>query len=331
MSLLITARNTDLLTTSEMLPPSLKGYEIPGSAPFIASGTFGDFIFQKLQGTYEDICIWHANYLSVQKESFLFNSTISTLVLQFNMGHAFSYEQEGMEKREIHKGSFNLFYVPFLNSQMTMLQGCRYRTFSISFGLPYLEQLIFGNLLLRNFLDKVAKGQPVLLCTVNQMTTVVMEMIIQQILGSDTKLLLRPVFLDLKVKELLLTVIDKVTHYPTIGADKIKSCDLERIHEAREALLGSIHQPLSLSELSKKIGLNIKKIKIGFKQLYEKTPFDLLLNARMEAAKRLLDGSDKSIGDIAESVGYTSTQSFSKAFKKHFGYRPLAYRKKKND
>src|SRR5882724_5597572 len=86
---------------------------------------------------------------------------------------------------------------------------------------------------------------------------------------------------------------------------------------------------MSLKELSRQFGLNIKKLKMGFKALYEKSPFDYLLVVRMEKAKELLVETDMSIEDIGESVGYSDKHSFSKAFKKYSGQPPASYRRDK--
>lgn len=331
MGILITAQSSLPVTNSETIPPSLREYEIPGATPLISSGPFGDFIFQKLQGGQKDISIWHANYRPVQEERFLFSSTTPILLLQFNMGHTFSYEEDGVEDKKLHQEHFNLFHAPFLNSRMTMRQGGVYRAFSIAFSFSYLARFVAYNPPLRQFLDKVAVGQPALLCGISQGTTSQMESIIRQILRSDSWAHLKPIFLDIKVQELLLEVMSKVTHYPNRIDGNIKKKEWDLLEAARVILLENMRKPLSLPELSRRAGLNVKKIKIGFKLLYEKTPFDLLLNARMDTARRLLDERDKSVGEIAEAVGYTSVQSFSKAFKKYFGYRPLVYRNKKGE
>ncbi len=47
---------------------------------------------------------------------------------------------------------------------------------------------------------------------------------------------------------------------------------------------------------------------------------------RMERVAHLLQISDNTLTDIAEKTGYQSQQSLSKAFKKHFGITPSAFR-----
>ncbi len=47
---------------------------------------------------------------------------------------------------------------------------------------------------------------------------------------------------------------------------------------------------------------------------------------RMERVAHLLQTSHKTLSDIAEETGYQTQQSLSKAFKKHFGVTPSAFR-----
>ena len=47
---------------------------------------------------------------------------------------------------------------------------------------------------------------------------------------------------------------------------------------------------------------------------------------RMKAAKGLLADTDLSAAEIGEMVGYGDASSFAKAFKRHVGMTPGAYR-----
>ena len=47
---------------------------------------------------------------------------------------------------------------------------------------------------------------------------------------------------------------------------------------------------------------------------------------RFKAAKRMLELTDKSIGEIAEECGFTDSSSFAKSFKATFGITPKEYR-----
>ena len=51
------------------------------------------------------------------------------------------------------------------------------------------------------------------------------------------------------------------------------------------------------------------------------------MRKRLDAAKNMLQYSNKSIQQISIEVGYDAAVSFNRAFKKHFGTTPSNYRK----
>lgn len=58
------------------------------------------------------------------------------------------------------------------------------------------------------------------------------------------------------------------------------------------------------------------------------SPYQWIIELRMERAQRQLDQTQNSIEDIALDIGYENLSSFQKAFKKIYGISPDKYRKK---
>lgn len=63
-----------------------------------------------------------------------------------------------------------------------------------------------------------------------------------------------------------------------------------------------------------------------FRDVFGSTPHDLLIEARMEMAKRLIANSDLAIAEVAASVGYESRYAFARLFKKRVGMTASDYR-----
>jgi AraC-like DNA-binding protein len=64
-----------------------------------------------------------------------------------------------------------------------------------------------------------------------------------------------------------------------------------------------------------------------FAELVGQSPGDYLGALRMHLARRLIDGTDLQIGEVAARVGYRSERAFRAAFSKHIGTRPLQRRR----
>ncbi len=106
--------------------------------------------------------------------------------------------------------------------------------------------------------------------------------------------------------------------------DKIRfdDYDIEALHLARDILINNIQNPPSMQELSKLVKLNEFKLKVGFKQKFNITPYKLVTQYRMQKAKQLLETGDMNIYEISKLVGYKYQNNFTKVFKEHFGIRP---------
>jgi len=84
---------------------------------------------------------------------------------------------------------------------------------------------------------------------------------------------------------------------------------------------------LSLEGTARAIGVSPVYLSRLIKQELGTTFVALLTQTRIAEAIRLLNGTDRSIADIAEAVGYESQHYFSTAFKKAVGVPPIRFRK----
>jgi AraC-like DNA-binding protein len=98
--------------------------------------------------------------------------------------------------------------------------------------------------------------------------------------------------------------------------------DREKITQAREVLLQRIGDPITIKELSRKVGTNECYLKKGFKEMFGTTIFDFYQGQRMEHAKYLLYEKGLSVTEVSALLGYSSISHFSTAFKKQTGLKP---------
>jgi AraC-like DNA-binding protein len=83
----------------------------------------------------------------------------------------------------------------------------------------------------------------------------------------------------------------------------------------------------SIPEIAHEVGLNEVKLKKGFKQVFGVGLYGFLMTVRMEKAKNLLENTSKPVNEISILVGYKSTSSFIKLYKKRYGCSPYAWRR----
>lgn len=98
-----------------------------------------------------------------------------------------------------------------------------------------------------------------------------------------------------------------------------------KIKRAKEIIINNMAEPPSLQELSDSIGLSLKKLKEGFKEIYGDTVFGFLLNYKLEYARKMLDTGSYNVNEVGLKIGYSTSSHFIAAFKKKFGTTPKKY------
>jgi AraC family transcriptional regulator len=83
---------------------------------------------------------------------------------------------------------------------------------------------------------------------------------------------------------------------------------------------------ISLSDLAQIAGLSRFHFIKAFKRSTLKTPYQYLIERRIDSARRLLEQGELSIMDIATAVGFKDPSRFSRVFQKLTGATPRRYR-----
>lgn len=98
-----------------------------------------------------------------------------------------------------------------------------------------------------------------------------------------------------------------------------------KIRKAKDIIISRMAEPPSLQELADEIGLSLKKLKEGFKQIYGDTVFSFLFDYKMEVARKLLESGEHNVNEVGLKVGYSTSSHFIAAFKKKYGTTPKKY------
>lgn len=83
---------------------------------------------------------------------------------------------------------------------------------------------------------------------------------------------------------------------------------------------------ITMDELAIMCNCSVTHLSRSFKRYMGKSPIHYLIQIRMEHAKQWLLGSNASLKDIADRIGYPDGFYFSRMFKKYTGYSPMHYR-----
>lgn len=98
-----------------------------------------------------------------------------------------------------------------------------------------------------------------------------------------------------------------------------------KIKKAKEIVIANMAEPPGLQELADLVGLNLKKLKMGFKQIYGDSVYSFLFDYKMEYARKLLDSGTYNVNEVGVQIGYSTASHFIAAFRKKFGTTPKKY------
>ena len=152
------------------------------------------------------------------------------------------------------------------------------------------------------------------------------SIVLQQIINSSVNSSIKDLYVKGKVYELLSLHFQQEEntegeYCPFLVGEQ----NVLKIRKAKEIIISRMAEPPSLQELANEIGLNIKKLKEGFKQIYGDTVFSFLFDYKMEHARRLLESNQFNVNEVGVKIGYSTSSHFIAAFKKKFGTTPKKY------
>jgi len=153
--------------------------------------------------------------------------------------------------------------------------------------------------------------------------TPAIEMALQQILHCPYQGLTQKLYLEAKSLELIALFMEAFQE-TTAAPGRLNRDECDRLHHAQQILRDNLQNPPSILHLARQVGLNDRKLKEGFRQVFNTTVFSYLTQQRLEKACQLL-AQQYPVATVASAVGYASPTAFSGAFRRQFGVTPKSY------
>ncbi|MDO1513055.1 AraC family transcriptional regulator [Maribacter confluentis] len=152
--------------------------------------------------------------------------------------------------------------------------------------------------------------------------------ILSQIINYNLHPSIKALYVKGKIYELIALYFNKspnadIEQCPYLADEE----NVKKIKKAKEIILANMAEPPTLAELASEIGLSLKRLKEGFKQIYGDSVYSFLFDHKMEYAKRLLETGQYNVNEIGLKVGYSTASHFIAAFKKKYNTTPKKYLK----
>ena len=150
--------------------------------------------------------------------------------------------------------------------------------------------------------------------------------ILNQMMNYNLHPSVEKLYLKAKIYELLSLYFNKnkdadIEQCPFLADEQ----NVLKIRKAKDIIISNITEPPSLQELANDVGLNLKKLKEGFKQIYGDSVYSFLFDYKMEVSRKLLETNKYNVNEVGLKVGYSTSSHFIAAFKKKYGTTPKKY------
>ncbi len=116
---------------------------------------------------------------------------------------------------------------------------------------------------------------------------------------------------------------NNLIHFTAQAALKSKDVRVRRVLKLLDA-----NPALRLPTLARHVHLSQSRLEFIFKMSTGQTLASYVLAVRLAHAASLLQQSGLHVKEVASKAGYSHATSFVRAFKRHFGIKPRAYRLK---
>lgn len=103
--------------------------------------------------------------------------------------------------------------------------------------------------------------------------------------------------------------------------------DVSSLKLLKDYLERNITHRVTIEDCCQIAGMNKARLYSSFRQVFGMTPLTYIIQLKIDAAKTILEKTNISISEIADTFDFYDQYHFSKTFKKHTGISPNEYRR----
>ena len=282
------------------------------------------------QGSYTEVLIENGFYvLKLQNDTLAkqrVTREIDSTFIQFHFclkGNAKFIFNEGMYALEVSEENSLLLYNTQVDLPMNMEMAPNSWMVSIVMTIQKFHSLFSKE---ADYIPFLSAGNKEKKYYAQEMVTPAIAVVLSQIMNYNLHPSIKELYIKGKVYELISLYFNKSTDADLEQCPFLVDEDnVKRIRQAKEIMISHMAEPPSLPELAKRVGLSLKKLKEGFKQIYGDSVYSFLFDYKMEHARRLLETGQNNVNEVGLKVGYSTSSHFIAAFKKKYGTTPKKY------
>jgi len=303
-----------------------------GTQMWQAIGAMGEILLSEIQS--EDFCVWHIEY-NIRKDVTLTlqqDPPNASVGLSFSLKRNIPYLIKNLRGGVARRNHYNLTFLPESHCELSLKKG-EYELFGVEFVPEYLSKLGSDNApLFREFVLSVLEGRASSITETHHVASSQIMDIVEELVHFRYPGVMPKLYIKSKVVDLLRLSIENIyTADKNITTQGISTSDLRALTGVRDFILANLDNPGTLTEIAIRTGMNLFKLKTGFRKAFGKSVIAFVHEERLLRAKALITESDMPMKVIAAKAGYRSLSNFTTAFRKLFGYPPGTLKRGSSD
>jgi len=255
-----------------------------------------------------------------------FNKLVSKEFIQFHFCLKGSCElvfNEGSYKLSLSKGKSLLLYNPQRTLPINLLNNTNSTVITLLISIKKFHLLFSDE---ASYITFLSKENILKKYYTEETISPSMSIVLTQLLNFSLNKSVKPLYFKAKTFEILSL------YFNTSDEANLEQCpflvsetNVNKIKLAKDIIINRLAEPPSLIDLANEIGLSLKKLKEGFKQIYGDSVYSFLIDYKMELARTLLESGDYNVNEVGLKIGYSTSSHFIAAFKKKYGVTPKKY------
>jgi AraC-like DNA-binding protein len=308
------------LAINGYLHPSDKLLQLTGAQLQVATNNNRDynFIFQELKDEYHTVRFYR--FSSKNRETYTWVSD-PMICLRIGWEGSNIFHLPYLGNQVFHKRDYNLLLIPNNSSEFTLGPHASVSFMDIILDEGYLHSMQTAFPKLTDFIDKVERGLPARFSYRNCIASI--EMLrwldeLHHVTSLSDKEQTRRGYIT---HQLIKAAFEGLTDCKIIRTLKLNPYDIGKIYQVAD-FMETYTQTITLKQLAETFGISSYKLDKGFKEIFGYSVLHHRYEERMRQALRFVNDKRYSSKQVADMLGYSEPQSFSRAFRKRFGHAP---------
>ncbi|QAR34039.1 AraC family transcriptional regulator [Geovibrio thiophilus] len=255
-----------------------------------------------------------------------FQTANSSLGIIFCLGGSsvFTISKNGLTyEYTLRQGECSIAYMPYAAGISAIDSRKRYRAVNMFIVPLRVRNHSFGHPMAESFLQEITRtAKDSIFLTKGNITKDILKILQELISTKASGFSYRNLDISRLYELVMLTVESLNTKKQFRQKNILQPEDINLILNAGRLITENLSNPPTLVSLAKSAGLNLFKLKNGFKEVFGTTVNGFITDKRMEKAKVMLESGDYSVSNIAWDLGYTNVSHFIELFRRQYGMTP---------